>query len=78
MCVVALERFAQYDEAKKHFAHGMDAASDYFRASGEPAHFPKMINIVRASLISKPNEFLATLISTKCNGQASVGQVADF
>lgn len=78
MCVAASERFALYDDAKKHFAHGMDAASDHFRTSGEPAQFAKMINAVRTSLISKQNEFVATLISTKCNGQVTVGQVADF
>lgn len=78
MCVAASERFALYDDAKKHFAHGMDAASDHFRTSGEPAHFPKMINAVRSSLVSKQNEFVAALIATKCNGQVTVGQVADF
>ncbi|QVN05625.1 hypothetical protein JYG35_18510 [Pseudomonas rhodesiae] len=78
MCVAASERFALYDDAKKHFAHGMDAASDYFRTSGEPPHFPKMINAVRSSLVSTQNEFVATLIATKCNGQVTVGQVADF
>jgi hypothetical protein len=56
----------------------MDAASDYFRTSGKPSQFPKMINTVRSSLIFKQNEFVATLIATKCNGQVTVGQVADF
>lgn len=78
MCVAASERFALYDDAKKHFSHGLNAASDYFRTSGEPAQFPKMINTVRSSLISKQNEFVATLISKKCNGQVTAGQVADF
>ncbi|MDB1111914.1 hypothetical protein [Pseudomonas extremaustralis] len=78
MCVAASERFALYDDAKKHFSHGMEAASEYFRTSGEPAQFPKKINAVRSSLISKPNEFVATLISMKCNGEVTVGQVADF
>ncbi|RMW07764.1 hypothetical protein ALP03_200272 [Pseudomonas amygdali pv. tabaci] len=78
MCVAASERFALYDDAKKHFAHGMDAAADYFRRSGEPAQFLKMINAVRSSLISKQNEFVATLIATQCNGRVTAGQVADF
>lgn len=78
MCVAASERFALYDDAKKHFAHDMDAASDYFRTSGNPAQFPKMINVVRSSLASRPNEFVATLISTMCNGEVTVEQVADF
>jgi len=77
-CVAASERFALYDDAKKHLAHGMDAASDYFRTSGKPAQFPKMINVVRSSLVSKPNEFVAALISTTCNGKVTVGQLADF
>lgn len=77
-CVAASERFALYDDAKKHFSHGVDAASDYFRSSGKPAQFSKMINVARSSLVSKPNEFVASLISTMCNGQVTVGQVADF
>jgi len=77
-CVAASERFALYDDAKKHLAHGMDAASDYLRTSGKSAQFPKMINVVRLSLASKPNEFVAALISTTCNGKVTVGQLADF
>jgi hypothetical protein len=77
-CVSASEGFALYDDAKKHFAHGIDAASDYFSSSGNDAQFPKMINVARSSLVSKPNEFVATIISTLCNGQVTVDQVADF
>ncbi|WP_455921531.1 hypothetical protein [Pseudomonas putida] len=77
-CVAASERFALYDDAKRHFAHGIEAASDYFNSSGKSAHFPKMINVARSSLVSKPNEFVATIISTMCNGQVTVDQVADF
>ncbi|KPY29849.1 MULTISPECIES: hypothetical protein [Pseudomonas syringae group] len=78
MCVAASERFALYEDAKKHFVHGVDAASEYFRSSGKAAQFPKMINVARSSLVSKPNEFVATVISTMCNGQVTVGQVEDF